>query len=125
VKDLTMRQCEVLSFIKIFIKNKGYSPSVRDLATEFGFSPKAAFDHLIALRKKGYITWVPNTARTISIIKKGMAMPNKKALSVFGRALHLIHREPFGCTLHISRSPTESDSRENILSRFIFVKDHH
>ncbi len=52
MNELTKRQTEVLSFIYEFKQAKGYSASYRDIACHFGFSTKAAFDHMKALQKK-------------------------------------------------------------------------
>ena len=55
MKGLTKRQLEVAQFIENYIEENGYAPSVRNIADHFGFSPKAAFDHMTALKKKSII----------------------------------------------------------------------
>ena len=49
MKGLTERQKEIALFIEHYIDENGYSPSLRDIGNHFGFSPKAAYDHLRAL----------------------------------------------------------------------------
>ena len=66
-KPLTARQQEILGFIKSCITEK-YPPSIREIGEHFGFSEKAAFDHLKVLEKKGYLERVPDAARAIRII---------------------------------------------------------
>ena len=63
---LTKAQQRVLKFIKRYHREHYYAPTIREICTEFGFaSPNGAACHLHALRKKGYVTWVNNTSRTI------------------------------------------------------------
>ncbi len=53
--ELTARQREIFSFIQAFIKERGYPPSVREIGGHFSIYPRAAFDHLKALERKGYL----------------------------------------------------------------------
>ena len=53
--ELTARQREVFDFIQAFIKERGYPPSVREIGGHFSIYPRAAFDHLKALERKGYL----------------------------------------------------------------------
>ena len=55
MKQLTQRQQEVAQFIENYMDSNGYAPSVRNIADHFGFSPKAAYDHMTALKKKNVI----------------------------------------------------------------------
>jgi len=50
---MTQRQREVLSFIRSFTDKHGAPPTVREIAERFRFTPRAAFDHLRALERKG------------------------------------------------------------------------
>jgi repressor LexA len=53
VRDLTARQREILSFIRTFSDREGVSPTVREIGDRFKMTPRAAFDHLAALERKG------------------------------------------------------------------------
>jgi repressor LexA len=53
MKDLTSRQREVLEFIRSFSDRHGVPPAVREIGQRFGFTARAAFDHLRALERKG------------------------------------------------------------------------
>jgi repressor LexA len=54
--SLTPRQKEILAFIQTFVDRHGYSPSLEEIGAHFGFaSPNAAFKHLQALEKRGFI----------------------------------------------------------------------
>ncbi|OHD14723.1 MAG: repressor LexA [Spirochaetes bacterium GWB1_48_6] len=68
MKSLTNRQEEVLTFIKYFIKDKKYPPTIREVATQFTISVKGAYDHLKALEKKSVLKCDPNRSRSIEIL---------------------------------------------------------
>jgi repressor LexA len=55
VKGLTARQREVLDFIRVFGERHGVPPTVREIGDRFGFTARAAFDHLRALERKGML----------------------------------------------------------------------
>lgn len=66
------KQRQALSFIAEYIDRNGHSPSVYEIAREFGgISTNAILDLLIALEKKGYITRKPRLARTIALTLSG------------------------------------------------------
>ena len=63
--SLTLRQQQVLDFIRQQRRNTGYSPSSREIQAYFGFqSQTAAMNHLRALEKKGFIERTPGKARS-------------------------------------------------------------
>lgn len=65
---LTPRQAEILDFIRCSIASNGYPPTRAEIATHFGFlSQNAAFEHVRAIAKKGYLTLLPNISRGIRI----------------------------------------------------------
>jgi repressor LexA len=55
MKELTARQREVLGFIRSFTERHGAPPTVREIGERFGFTARAAFDHLRALERKGML----------------------------------------------------------------------
>ena len=65
---LTPRQKEVLDFIKEFILKRGFPPSVREIGDRFGIYPRAVFDHIRALEKKGYVRRSPAKSRGIEVL---------------------------------------------------------
>jgi repressor LexA len=75
MRELTLRQREVLTFIRKCI-NAHYPPTVREIADHFDMSVKGAYDHLAALKKKGSIS-MGRGSRTIELIKaKGEEDPS-------------------------------------------------
>ena len=63
MKTLTERQREVLAFVEDFCGHQGYPPTVREVAAHFAIQPRAAVDHLAALKKKGYLHREPGRSR--------------------------------------------------------------
>ena len=55
MKELTARQREVLAFVRSFTERHGAPPTVREIGERFGFTARAAFDHLRALERKGML----------------------------------------------------------------------
>jgi len=55
MRELTARQREVLHFIQAFCEREGVPPTVREIGARFKVTPRAAFDHLAALERKGML----------------------------------------------------------------------
>jgi repressor LexA len=54
---ITLRQTEILNFIKRFLLEAGYAPTRRDIMHHFGLkSTRGVEDHLTALKKSGHLT---------------------------------------------------------------------
>ncbi len=66
--ELTPRQKEILNFLKTFIKERGYPPSIREIGSYFKIYPRAASDHLKALEKKGYLKRKGSISRGIEVL---------------------------------------------------------
>ncbi len=66
--ELTSRQREIFNFIRTFIKERGYPPSVREIGEHFKIYPRAAFDHLKALEKKGYLRRRGSMSRSLEVL---------------------------------------------------------
>ena len=84
---LTLRQAEILDFIRDAVKRTGMPPTRAEIATVFGFrSPNAAEEHLRALAKKGAIEIASGTARGIHLAEQiSGAMQSIIALPLIGR----------------------------------------
>ena len=66
--ELTKRQSAVFSYIRTTISERGYGPTVREIAEEFGISsPNGAMGHIRALTKKGLIKRTANRSRSIEL----------------------------------------------------------
>lgn len=70
MKSLTDRQKEILDFIKEFVRNHKYPPTIREIASNFSISVKGAHDHVKALEKKERIKCNLRRSRAIEIIEE-------------------------------------------------------
>jgi repressor LexA len=78
----------VLNFLKEYLKEYGYPPSLRDICAEFDIKgAKNARKHLEALERKGFISRHPNRSRAIEIL--GPAVFKKAALHKEGAVTSL------------------------------------
>jgi repressor LexA len=68
-EKLTARQREVLSFLMRFLTERGYPPTVREIAHHFGLKgPRSPKKRLDALEEKGYIRRRPGKSRAIEVM---------------------------------------------------------
>ena len=66
---LTDRQLEILQCVMAFIVVNHRPPSIIEIAKYFGFaSPNGAYEHLLALDKKGAIEFIGTGRRSIKIV---------------------------------------------------------
>jgi repressor LexA len=71
---LTKRQKEILDFVRGFINDNGYSPSMEEIADHFHFaSLNAVFKHLEAIESRGYLHRDSNRARSIQLSQSSAA----------------------------------------------------
>ena len=67
---MTEAQRKIYNIIKDFIKNNGYSPTIREIADIAGLkSPATVFTHLEALEQGEYIKSEKSKSRTIRVLK--------------------------------------------------------
>lgn len=69
--QVTPRQLEVLGFIHDFTGTHQKAPTYLEIGDHFGFTRKAAFDHVRLLEKKECLTTTWYLARSIKITDKG------------------------------------------------------
>ncbi len=69
--ELSKTQKKVLDFLKNFVQERGYPPSLREIAFQFGLKgPRAPHKTLTILEKKGYIRRAPGGSRTVEILNR-------------------------------------------------------
>lgn len=68
MKELTARQKTVLNFIRSYFKDHKYPPTIREIAEHFKISVKGGYDHLRALKNKGYIRSSSSRSRALEIL---------------------------------------------------------
>jgi repressor LexA len=67
--ELTPTQEKVFEFLKNFLQEKGFPPTLREIASHFGLGgPKGPQKTLSILERKGYIRKVPGISRAIEIL---------------------------------------------------------
>lgn len=66
---MTPRQNEALKFIKGYIKLRGYSPSIRDIANGMKTNVSNAHRIVTDLKDDGFISMERNRARTIEVLR--------------------------------------------------------
>ncbi len=77
---LTKAQKRVLDFILQHIRERGYPPTVREVARAFGYrSPLSAKQHIDALVRKGYLRRASGVSRGLSL---AMPLSNASSLSL-------------------------------------------
>lgn len=68
MQGLTERQKKVMEFLKSYVREHGYPPTIREIGKHFGFTWPAARGYLAALEKKGLIRMNPFKSRGIEIL---------------------------------------------------------
>ena len=68
-------------FIKTYITSHNYPPTIREIAEHFAISVKGAYDHVAALKKKGYIK-SDKRSRTMELIKNKGDLENNDCIEV-------------------------------------------
>jgi repressor LexA len=82
---LTRRQQEVLAFIRTFSQRHAVPPTVREIGDRFRVTPRAAFDHLRALERKGYLrrrSASGRTSRALTLADRGTTV---REIPILGR----------------------------------------
>jgi repressor LexA len=87
MRDLTARQRDVLNFIRTFSTRHGVPPTVREIGERFDVTPRAAFDHLRALERKGMLrrrASAGRTSRSLTLAERG-PVPAFRPIPILGR----------------------------------------
>ena len=89
LKEMTQRQREVLGFMRGFAEKHGAPPTVREIAERFQFTPRAAFDHLRALERKGMLqrrVTDKRASRTLTLADRGSERSRRdKDIPILGK----------------------------------------
>ena len=84
---LTRRQKEILDYIKGSVTKRGFPPSIREIGEHFGIYPRAAFDHIRALERKGFVRRGAAKSRAIEVLDftKRETQPYTRQVPLLGR----------------------------------------
>lgn len=86
MREMTERQRDILEFIKSFSGKHGVPPTVREIGDQFKVTPRAAFDHLKALERKGELQRRVSAGRTSrSLTVTGSRAGESYRLPILGR----------------------------------------
>jgi repressor LexA len=66
-ESLTPKQLRVLIFIRDYTHERGYAPTMQELADELGVSKVTVFEHIAALQRKGYLKRSRHKARSLQL----------------------------------------------------------
>lgn len=81
-KELTARQESILNFIKQFVQETGYPPTLREIGKNFGISSTFGVKrHLEALVKKGFLNIESNASRGITLLRSEIDFDNSFSAS--------------------------------------------
>src|SRR5262249_50492494 len=84
MKELTVRQKQILEFIRRKQDSERLAPTLREIATHFRFtSPTAALEPVPALLAKGFLKTLPGRARSLRVVGPAApAQPRPQVVSV-------------------------------------------
>lgn len=92
---ITARQQEILTFIQQTVEQKGYPPSLREIAGHFGMvGTRGAFKHVAALIRKGYLR-KGQGARALEVISQSQTARAVQSKSA-GRTIPILGRVAAG-----------------------------
>ncbi len=109
MKPLTDRQQVVLAFVEEFCARQGYPPTVREVASHFGIQPRAAVDHLAALKRKGYLHREPGRSRGLTLMRTLGPVVDVPVLGRIAAGQPLLAAENVEDTLPLPRSWVRED----------------
>jgi len=94
-KELTSTQEKILNFLRNFLLEKGFPPTLREIASYFGLKgPKGPQKTLHILERKGYIRKTPGGSRAIEILKPQIG--RLRTAMVQGRRSGLLYEKIVG-----------------------------
>ncbi|MFT7463982.1 MAG: repressor LexA [Pseudohongiellaceae bacterium] len=85
---LTEKQQAVFAFIRDFIEDKGYSPTLEEMSQYFGVSKVTIYEHVKALQEKGAVKKQANRKRSIELVSQELAptqSTRRHTLPIMGR----------------------------------------
>lgn len=85
-KTLSSKQQSILRFIRDFIRDKDYPPSIRDIQDGCGISSTSVVDYnLKALERLGYIRRDREVSRAIELLERGGRRQRRQLVPVVGQ----------------------------------------
>ena len=86
MKDLSQKQQKIIGFLRHFIREKDYPPSIRDIQEACGISSTSVVDYnLKALERLGYIHRDREVSRAIELLDGSGRRPRTIAVPIIGQ----------------------------------------
>jgi len=83
---LSSKQQQIIDFIRRFLADRQYPPTIRDIVTGCGLSSTSVVNYnLKVLEKEGYIRRHPEVSRGIVVPPRSPAMGNRVLVSIIGQ----------------------------------------
>ena len=119
--ELTSRQQKVYNFVKQFIEDNSYPPTLQEISDKLKIQPSAARMHLLLMEKKKALRYVPNTSRGIELLHE-----RPSGVPIYGSAPAghpFTSQENMVDTFEVRRYITASDDLFGIYVRGDSMKD--
>lgn len=85
MKSMTQRQRQILDYIKGYVGEHSFPPTIREISERFEISVKGAYDHVKALERKSAIRCNTNRSRAIEVLDGKNDGPTIKRIPLLGR----------------------------------------
>ena len=86
MKVLSAKRQRIIDFIRRFLRDSGYPPTIRDIVSGCGMSSTSVVDyHLKALEKEGYIRRHPEVSRGIELLGRSLNSLSGVRVPVIGQ----------------------------------------
>ena len=86
MKSLSTKEQKILDFLRRFIREKNYPPSIRDIQEECGISSTSVVDYnLKGLERKGYIHRDREVSRAIELLDGSGRRPRTISVPIIGQ----------------------------------------
>lgn len=89
--SLTRRQADVLSFIHRYQDEHGLAPTLNEIGEGLGVNRVTVFEHVKALREKGWIRTRPNLSRAIEVVHT-LPGPSARGAAASGGTVPILGR---------------------------------
>jgi len=86
VKALSSKQQQIIDFIRRFLVDRGYPPTIRDIVSGCGVSSTSVADYnLNILAREGYIRRHPEVSRGIELLARSSALEHRLQVPIIGQ----------------------------------------
>ncbi|MEY2712867.1 MAG: LexA repressor [Planctomycetota bacterium] len=90
--NLTPKQLRIYDLVRHWRNERGYSPTMQELADELGVSKVTVFEHVQALVEKGVLSRNPNKARSLALTAEDEPLPVRSGAAPDTLTLPLLGR---------------------------------